>query len=165
MKLHLNMFASLMWMGFLARFIVKTLSTMSVTVSPSSLHNSFNRFFNHIAWYAHNEVTMYSVLQEESASTISFFEHREIGAFFNINMYTCVDFLSSLSPHQLESIYHSKLHYLPFSIVGNWIPQPTKPLTYRIILLIAAKWDTFDISMNLLTILTLNAKFDHVLHK
>lgn len=125
-------------MRFLARFIAKTLSTMSVIASPFSLHNSFNRFINHTVWHAHNEAAIYSTSQEESVSTNYFFEYQEIGVCLNIKIYPVLDFLSSLSLHQLATIYLSKLHFPPFPVAGFFL-QPIKSLTYLRILLTATK--------------------------
>lgn len=152
-------------MRFLERFIAETLSTMGVTASLSSLHNSFNKFINHAAWHAHNEVAIYTNSQEESVTTSSFFEHHEIDVSSNIKMHLVVDFLSSLSPHQLKLVYPSILHFMPLSIAENEIPQLIEPLMYLRILLTTVKWETFYFSMNLLTILTLKAKSGLVFHK
>lgn len=108
---------------------------------------------------------MYSTSQDESETTGSFFEYQEIGVPSNIKMYPSVDFRSSLSPHQFESIKPDKLYFMLVCATGKRILQPTESLTYLRILLTAAKWDTFGLPMNLLTILTINVKYSRVLHK
>src|SRR3954468_11097794 len=124
--------------GFFARLIAETLSTRRVIASPSLLLSSFNRFISHMAWQAHNDAAIYSASQDESATTSSFFEHQEIGVLPSIKMYPAIDFLSSLSPHQLESVKPSKSHFRPVSNAGKRIPQPRVPLMYPRILLTAA---------------------------
>lgn len=83
---------------------------------------------------------MYSTSLDNRVTTCSFFEHhQEIGVSPYRNMHAVVDFLSSLSPHQLESMYPSNLQLLPLSSVLNKMSQSINPLIYLRILLVAAK--------------------------
>ncbi|MCI49126.1 hypothetical protein A2U01_0070369, partial [Trifolium medium] len=62
------------------------------------------KFTSQMAWHAHSDVAMYSASQDDNATTDSFLEHQVIGAPPNKNTYPAIDFLSSASPHQFESV-------------------------------------------------------------
>lgn len=66
-----------------------------------------------------------------------------------------MDFLSSTSPHQLESVYPTSCHFFPSSVAGNKMSQLKVPLRYLSILFMVARWDSFGLCINLLTIPTL----------
>jgi len=71
---------------------------------------------------------MYSISQEESATTGSFVEDQEIGALPKKKMQPIVFFLSLLSPHYSESKYLTNSSSASASPFGNKIPKSTSPL-------------------------------------
>lgn len=71
---------------------------------------SSNKFTIHVTWLAHREVTLYSTSYDDNAITYYFLEFQATNAPPNLNTNLTVDFLSSTSPHQLESVYPTSLH-------------------------------------------------------
>jgi len=116
-------------MEFFARLMADMLSILIILVSNFSLPSSSIEFINQLAWQALNDASIYSASHDESATTGSFLPRN--WAPPTRKMYHAADFLSSMSPHQFESVYPRNLQLTPLSIAGNRILLSIVPVIYE----------------------------------